>query len=100
MAVLTVLPDPRTIAESKGIIDFYYWKGIPVARKWPAFTRTTFTDPEIQSQALFTLVAKATGAVSTQLADLYKALPQADGTTWVDLFRATYMGAGWFEDGN
>ena len=35
MAVLTRLPSMAIINGFKGVVDFYYWMGIPVARKWP-----------------------------------------------------------------
>lgn len=35
MARLEKMPELDIIAGYKGKIDFYYWKGIPVARAWP-----------------------------------------------------------------
>ena len=35
MAKLTALPSMAIISGLKGTIDFYLWRGIPVARKWP-----------------------------------------------------------------
>jgi len=35
MAKLTALPSQAIISGFKGKIDFYLWRGIPVARKWP-----------------------------------------------------------------
>jgi len=35
MAKLTALPDPPTIRRFRGLVDFYTWKGIPCARRWP-----------------------------------------------------------------
>lgn len=35
MTKLTALPSQAIISGFKGTIDFYLWKGTPVARKWP-----------------------------------------------------------------
>ncbi len=35
MAKLTALPEQAIISGFKGTIDFYLWRGIPCARKWP-----------------------------------------------------------------
>lgn len=35
MAVLSNMPSEHIITALKGVIDFYWWKGLPVARKWP-----------------------------------------------------------------
>lgn len=35
MAKLTALPQLAVINGFKGTIDFYLWRGIPVARRWP-----------------------------------------------------------------
>jgi len=35
MAKLTNMPESNIISGLKGTVDFYYWKGIPVARSWP-----------------------------------------------------------------
>lgn len=35
MVRLPAAPTRATILGLKGVIDFYSWKGIPVARRWP-----------------------------------------------------------------
>ncbi|MBA7538140.1 hypothetical protein ES705_30414 [subsurface metagenome] len=35
MAKLTAMPHQAIVDGLKGTIDFYLWRGIPVARKWP-----------------------------------------------------------------
>ncbi|MBA7535641.1 hypothetical protein ES705_27899 [subsurface metagenome] len=35
MVVLTEMPHTAIIDGLKGQIDFYHWKGLPIARKWP-----------------------------------------------------------------
>lgn len=40
MVVLKNLPDAATIRSYKGLVDFYNWKGLSVARGWPRRPRT------------------------------------------------------------
>jgi len=40
MAKLLALPEQKIIQQFKGVVDFYEWKGIPVARKWPYTPRS------------------------------------------------------------
>jgi len=35
LAKLKSMPNSNIISGLKGTVDFYYWKGIPVARQWP-----------------------------------------------------------------
>lgn len=35
MAVLQNMPSERIISSLEGILDFYFWKGLPVVRAWP-----------------------------------------------------------------
>lgn len=100
MAKLTVLPDARTIVEAKGVVDFYYWKGIPCARKWPRKASYERSAAEQAGSARFTTVAKATTGISTVMKELWIGIGASEGTTWVDVFRNNGLGGEWLEDGN
>jgi len=53
VARLTALPSIDIIRGFKGTIDFYLWRGLPCARKWPRRAPGRRTDAEIASSALF-----------------------------------------------
>lgn len=99
MAKLNALPDSEVRAACTGLVDFYYWKGIPCARKWPDYKPREPQPEELQNQQRFTVVAVATGAIDTFVKDRWRALEVTDATTWVDVFRATGLGGGWLRDG-
>lgn len=94
MAKLAALPDVSTIAALKGDIDFYYWKGIPVARAWPQHRKRTRSAAEVSSSQEFTAAAKITAAMAPQVKMAFQAVMNREiGLTWVDVSRSTARGA-------
>lgn len=54
MATLKVIPEQTIISMFRGLIDFYLWKGIPCARRWPRSPgkrRSPLLTPAIQRLA-------------------------------------------------
>lgn len=92
------MPDQATVLANRQKIDFYCWKGIPVARKWPRKANYTRSDAEVASSQAFTVAAKMTGIVDAQERSNWQALTVgAKGFTWVDHFRANMIGSrSWF----
>lgn len=98
MAKLQVQADRATIIANRGLIDFYYWKGIPVARRWPRKSTQPRTAGEILSSERFTAAAIMTGAIDAEyMAFLKRSLPAGQGVTWVDWFRANARRKTWVE---
>ncbi len=92
------MADRATIIACRGVIDFYYWKGLPVARKWPRKSTQPRTAREIASSEAFTAAAVMTGAVDAYIATRWRQdLPAAHGVTWVDAFRASARLKGWYQ---
>lgn len=58
MAKLDKLPQKQIIDGYKGIIDFYLWKGIPIARKWPVFRPYQFSQAQLANQQAFSYINK------------------------------------------
>lgn len=58
MPKLDELPPLAVIVSLKGVLDFYYWKGIPCVRKWPRIPPAHRTQASLQSAALFGAVIK------------------------------------------
>ena len=42
------------VRDLSGVVDFYYWKGIPVARLWPRKSKIPPSEAMISAQAAFT----------------------------------------------
>lgn len=94
------MPDARTIVESKGVVDFYYWKGIPCARKWPRKAVYERSAAEVLGSEKFTLVARATTGISSVMKEHWMGATTTGGTTWVDVFRNNALGGTWLSNGN
>jgi len=100
MAKLERLPDAGTIVSCRGLVDFYLWKGVPCARRWPKKSTQPRTAGEIASSELFTAAAVMTGAIAPVVMELYRSQMAGKGVTWVDWFRATARGKPWVHFGN
>ena len=97
MAKLQSLPDSATIMACRQRVDFYLWKGMPVARRWPVANRHRVrTKGEIKSSQKFAVVAYATGLLPNPIRLGYKGARGGSGWTWVDAFRALALGKSWW----
>ena len=76
-------------------VDIYMWRGIICARKWPETRSRTRTAGEIASSDKFRVATIATGAIGSNVAELWKGIMTGKGVTWVDCFRATALGNDW-----
>jgi hypothetical protein len=92
---LNTLPDTATIVASRQKIDFYLWKGIPVARRWPRYTPYEHSSRQVLGMNRFRVAAKATGAISSRVQEPMMALHAGAGVTWIDHFRALAVGKPW-----
>lgn len=50
MARISELPPYATILGHRGVLDYYVWRGIPVARKWPTKKLSTL-NPTTREQS-------------------------------------------------
>jgi hypothetical protein len=91
------MPDSGTIMASRGRVDYYLWKGIPVARSWPRKSTQPRQAGEIVSSNEFTAAAVLTGAVATVVQEGFKTMHRGTGVTWVDHFRAQARGKPWIQ---
>jgi hypothetical protein len=89
------MPDSEVRAACTGLVDFYFWKGVPVARRWPRFKPREPSAAEAASQSRFSVVATATGNIGTPVKEAWQALGTTTGTTWVDMFRNNALGGTW-----
>ena len=90
------MADRATIIACRGLVDFYYWKGQPVARAWPKRSTSPRTAGEVLSSSRFTAAAVWTSNISTAVESDYKAWIRGTGVTWVDMQRALARGKPWF----
>ncbi|MBA7689595.1 hypothetical protein ES703_98103 [subsurface metagenome] len=91
MAKLTALPSQAIISGFKGKIDFYLWKGMPVARKWPRSPGHKRA-PAVEAQwPAFTIASRLWGEMSEEIQQAY--IETAHGTTLSgrDLAQKAYL---------
>lgn len=94
---LPVMVDTPTVLALRGRVDFYYWKGIPVARSWPKKSSPYRTPGEILSSQKFVVMAKAPGMLPPYFREAWKTLYPGIGVTWVDAARASIAGKAWLK---
>ena len=91
MSKLTVLPHQAIIDGLKGKVDFYLWKGIPVARKWPRSPgRKRAAAVEAQWEK-FTYAASEWNNLSVYVKDHYITMASGTGLSGRDLFTRSYL---------
>lgn len=61
--------DKDRIYGLKGILDFYFWKGIPVVRKWPVTTPSKLTPNTRAQWSVFGYITQQWPNTSPAVAD-------------------------------
>lgn len=91
MTVLTALPSQAIINGFKGTVDFYLWKGVACARKWPRWRRRTATPEEAANQDAFRYINQVAGSLDPYIIAQYQAMAAGTPFTWKDLLVRAYM---------
>lgn len=91
MAVLRQMPQQAIISGFKGTIDFYLWKGIPCARKWPHWPKRVPYPQEKANQDRFAYAVHIWPLLSEYLREMYRQMTV--GTDWTprDIFMRCYL---------
>lgn len=74
-----------------GYIDFYYWKGIPVARKWPDWHNFKMSEGQKASSAVFSHSRKVIHSFSEKLRERYRLMTIGKRKAWLDSVTGAYM---------
>ncbi len=91
MAKLTALPSQAIISGFKGVIDFYLYMGIPVARKWPRSPGKRRA-PAVEAQwPAFATAARLWSTLSKEIQDAYIETAAGAGKTGRDLASRAYL---------
>jgi hypothetical protein len=75
------------IKAMSGIIDFYYWKGIPVARKWPDWTHFRPSPRQKEAMEAMKKIWADIKKLSPEVLDLWRRSCVGKTNSWVDLFK-------------
>lgn len=91
MTKLDKLPDQEKIDQFKGKIDFYLWKGIPVARRWPKWEPRGSTPAEASNQAAFRYINQIFQSLPPVIKDAYRQMAAQTTRTNKDVAVSLYM---------
>ena len=94
MAIVKALPGIKIIRGFRGILDFYFWMGIPCVRRWPKKPTGNRSQNVVAQWPAWAYIGKSWNAISPEIRQLY--IHQAEGTslTGRDLFTRGYL-SGW-----
>lgn len=85
MAKLEVMPHEGIINGFKGVVDFYYWMGIPVARRWPRSPQAPRSEPVRAQWPAWTTAAREWLHLSPYVQEAYNSLSVGTGMCGRDL---------------
>lgn len=88
---LIALPNQGIIDGFKGVIDFYVWMGIPVARSWPRKTTIPQSSAERAAQVPFTYVSREWQHLSPTVQAAFNELATNSGLTGRDMLTRAYI---------
>ena len=85
MARLKVMPDRKRVDRMKGIIDYYYWLDIPVARIWPRWPKRKPSPEERANQQDFARIVRIISELPPDIIEAYQWMARGTPYTWRDL---------------
>lgn len=74
-----------------GVIDFYYWKGIPVARQWPRVSSVPPSEAMLGARNAFTQSRVDLRSVSGATRESWAAFSHGKKQAWLDYYTSIYM---------
>jgi len=93
MAKLTALPSATLIDSMAGVVDYYYWRGIPVARKWPRSPGRTRNDMVMFTSSQFLYINQEAHHMHPDVVAAYQELAQGTAFSWKDFATRLFMTA-------
>jgi hypothetical protein len=74
-----------------GCVDFYYWRGKAIARKWPQHSRIPATVAQAAAREVFKLSRKNLKFFSPEVREAWKLLYWGKNENWLDYYTAMYI---------
>lgn len=91
MAILKHMVALKVINGFRGVIDFYYHDGVPIARTWPR-SPGKLRSPEVMAQwPVFTTAARLWDALSDEVRLAYEDMAAVTKITAKDMFFRGYI---------
>lgn len=86
------MPGEEIIGSLKGVLDFYYWKGLACVRAWPHTPMSSRTQASLDSAHLFGEIVQGWALVGGAVRDLYTADAADQPRTARDLYVSGVLG--------
>lgn len=91
MAKLLAMPERAIVRGFKGVIDFYYWFGIPCARRWPRSPGKR-RSPSVEAQwPAFAYAAQAWRTLPEEIRQSYVTMAEGTGISGYHLWMRSYL---------
>lgn len=91
MAKLSSMPQEAIVSGYKGVVDFYYWMGIPVARSWPRKPLYTRSAAEMATHMPFVQAVALWPLLSPEVQRAYQKMSTDSALTNRDVFTKSYI---------
>ncbi|MBA7671204.1 hypothetical protein ES703_79357 [subsurface metagenome] len=91
MAIIKEMPGQKIIDGFRGVIDFYYYMGVPVARSWPRSQGNSQTPASVAQWPVFSYVNKLWKDVSPEVRAAYEDMTAGTNLTAKDMFVRGYI---------
>ena len=91
MVVIKEMVGKKVIDGFRGVIDFYYYMGVPVARKWPRSQGKSQTPASVAQQPTFTYASRLFIHLSPFLREAYFGVARDCGLHAKDWFMRGYL---------
>lgn len=98
MAKLKEMVGEKVVSGFRGVIDFYYWMGIPVARKWPRKRNLSHLPQVTKNWLAFSYAAHHWNTLPEETRQAYNDLATGTGLSGRDFFMRSFI-SGLFETG-
>lgn len=91
MVVLKEMVGQKVIDGFRGVIDFYYWKIIPVARTWPRKPKGPRSPASQLTAQIFKQASEVFHDVTPAVQEAYAEMVTGTNLTWKDMFFRGYV---------
>lgn len=91
MAKIKEMLAEKVIDGFKGVIDFYYYMGIPCIRRWPKSPGKIRSPAVMKGWSAFTYAVREWKNLSPEVMRTYEILASDTGLTGRDMFMRAYM---------
>lgn len=84
MAIISAMPSADVVKGFAGVIDFYRWCNLTIARSWPKLSTTPQSDLSTATSARFTYITQQAAVVDVSVKPAYSVLASFSKWTWKD----------------